>query len=216
MQVEFTVTASSPSAAERAAAVYLSQLCDLLAAAVRSPLRFYLPKEDSRDERILANSRSTSLDRILTKQEWDWITGRLVYLRREHPRFLAAASWYRKGLVGSDVLNDFCCYWRVIERLALSYADKSGLNDNTKGQSKACVLQIASELFTGDGAPEALADGEGIGRIIKLRNDLSHGNIAITGEVIEQASGWLAPLEEAAFGVLNAIRRAKISDDLLA
>lgn len=216
MRIEFTVTASSPSTAERAGAVYLSQLCDLLAVVVRSPLRFYLPDEDGRDERMRMSRRSTSLDRVLTANEWHWIIGSLVFLRREHPRFLAAASWYRKGLIGSDVLDDFCCFWRVIERIALSYADKSKLGDREKGHAKPCVLQLASELFAEGGMPETLSDAERVGDIIELRNDLSHGNIPITGEVIEQAARHLNPLEEAAYAVLNRIRRDRISDNPLA
>lgn len=215
MRIEYTVTAISPSAAERAGAVYLSQLCDLLAATVRSPLRFYLPDEDGRDERIRMNRRNTSIDRVLSPGEWHWIIGSLVFLRREHPRYLAAASWYRKGLIGSDVLDDFCCFWRVIERLALSYADKSNLGDKEKGQAKACVLQLVSELFPTDNVPESLATDAGISAIIKLRNDLSHGNLPITGDVIEQAGGYLKPLEEAAYAVLERIREAKITNNPL-
>src|ERR1019366_3074357 len=115
MRIEYTVTATSPSSAERAGAVYLSQLCDLLSATIRSPIRFFLPDEDAREERIRTNQKATTLDRVLTEEEWHWITGSLVFLRREHPRYLAGASWYRKGLIGGDVLDNFCCFWRVIE-----------------------------------------------------------------------------------------------------
>ena len=50
MRIEYTVTATSPGSAERAGAVYLSQLCDLLSAFTRSPIRFFTPDEDARDE----------------------------------------------------------------------------------------------------------------------------------------------------------------------
>lgn len=209
MRVEYTVTASSPSSAERAGAVYLSQLCDLVSAITRSPIRFFLPDEDSRDERIRANQRATALDRVLTEEEWLWITGTLVFLRRDHPRYLAAASWYRKGLTGGDVLDTFCCFWRVIERLALSYADKTKLEN--KGQAKACVVQLAADLFVVGDAPEALADEKRIAEVVELRNNLSHGNIPITGEVIDQAHSQLKVLEEAAFEVLDRIRRSRVA-----
>src|SRR5262245_12080048 len=65
MRVEYTVTATSPNSAEGAGAVYLSQLCDLLSVATRSPIRFFLPEEDARDERIRTNRRATTLDRVL-------------------------------------------------------------------------------------------------------------------------------------------------------
>ena len=213
MQIEYGVTANSPSSAERAGAVYLSQLCDLLSVVTRSPVRFFLPEEDARDERVRAMRKSTSLDRILTEEEWHWIIGSLVFLRREHPRFLASASWYRKGLIGSDVLDNFCCFWRVIERLALSYADKSVIPEGDKGKAKSCVLQLAADLFSESVKPEVLSNDKTVGDIIKLRNDLSHGNMPITLEVIDQANSYLKPLEAAAFGVLNQIKQSRLKDE---
>ena len=215
MRIEYTVTATSLSSAERAGAVYLSQLCDLLSACIRAPIRFYLPEEDARDERIRTNRKATSLDRVLTEEEWHWITGSLVFLRREHPRYLAAASWYRKGLIGSDVLDNFCCFWRVIERLALSYADKSKLDEKDRGAAKACVTQLVAELFSSSDVPESLSADKRVAEIIRLRNDLSHGNLPITGELIDQASSHLKPLEQAAFEVLERMRRTRLCNNPL-
>lgn len=215
MRIECTVTANSPTSAERAGAVYLSQLCDLLSATIRSPIRFFLPEEDARDDRIRTNRKGTSLDRILTEEEWHWIIGSLVFLRREHPRFLAAASWYRKGLIGSDVLDNFCCFWRVIERVAFSYADKSKIDEKDRGKAKSCVTQLVAELFSGNDVPESLSADKRIGEIIQLRNDLSHGNVPITGEVIDQANGHLKPLEQAAYEVLERLKRIRVSNNPL-
>lgn len=216
MRIEYTVTATSPSSAERAGAVYLSQLCDLLSVTIRSPIRFFLPEEDARDERIRTNRRATSIDRVLTEEEWHWIIGSLVFLRRKHPRYLAAASWYRKGLIGGDVLDNFCCFWRVIERVAFSYAEKSKIAEKDRGKAKPCVTQLVAELFPDADVPEALASEGRVNEIVQLRNDLSHGNISITGEVIEQASLYIKPLEEAAHQVLDRIRLMRISDNPLA
>jgi hypothetical protein len=155
MRVEYTVTAASPSSAERAGAVYLGQLCDLLSAITRSPIRFLLPEDDARDERIRTSRKATSIDRVLTEEEWHWIIGSLVFIRREHPRYLAAASWYRKGLTGNDVLENVCCYWRVVERLAFSYADKSKIEEKDRGRAKPCVTQLTSELFPSGDVPES-------------------------------------------------------------
>ena len=218
MRVEYTVTASSPASAERAGAVYLSQLCDLLSAVTRCPVWFYMPEEDAREERARAFHRAATVDRILTEPEWSWITGNLVFLRREHPRFLAATSWFRKGLIGRDTIDDFCCFWRVIERLAYSYADKSGWSDEDKAKSsvKKLVGQLMSDLFPEKAVPVILANPETVSQIVKLRNDLSHGNIPLTLEVIDTATGFLKPLEEAAFSVLNRIRQSKLHCEILA
>jgi hypothetical protein len=216
MRVEYTVTAGSPTGAERAGAVYLSQLCDLLSVVTRSPVWFYMPEEDSRDERMRLHRRTSAVDRILTDDEWTWITGNLVFLRREHPRFLAAASWYRKGLIGRDNLDDFCCYWRVVERLAYSFADRSNWKDEEKNGGrdwpvKQYLVQIVRDLFADGSAPEILSDPSIVTKIKRLRDDLSHGNIPITLEVIDDATSYLKPLEDAAFKVLHGIRSQKLA-----
>jgi hypothetical protein len=215
MLIEYTVTATSPSSAERAGAVYLSQLCDLLSAAIRSPIRFFLPDEDARDERFRTNGKATSLDRVLTEEEWHWIIGSLVYLRQKHPSYLAAASWYRKGLISSDVLDNFCCFWRVIERVAFSYADKAKMEEKDRGKARPCVAQLVAELFPAGDVPESLSEAKRVGEIIQLRNDLSHGKVPITGDVIDQASGHLKPLEQAAYEVLERLRRFRVSNNPL-
>lgn len=216
MRIEYMVTAASPAGAERAGAVYLSQLCDLISVVTRCPVWFYMPDEDSREERIRMHHRPSSVDRILSEGEWLWITGSLVYLRREHPRYLAAASWYRKGLIGSDALDDFCCYWRVIERLAYSYSDKSGWTEDERAKSavKKCVQQLLDDLFRGQITPELLQNAAVVSKIIKMRNDLSHGNDPITLEIIEESTAFLKPLEDAAFSVLQGVRAVKFNSDL--
>ena len=213
MRIEYTVTAKSRDSAERAAEVYLSQLCDLLTAITETPIRFFLTEEDARDERLRGNRNTSSLGRVLTKSEWEWITGNLVNLRVEHPRYLAAASWYRKGLTGSDVLDNFCCFWRVIERIALSYADKSKLDEKTRGQAKSCVAQLVVDLFSSGEVPTCISSSDRISKIVNLRNDLSHGNIPITSDVIDQASGHLEPLKKAAWEVLKQLRLKQIGID---
>lgn len=208
MRVEYDVAATSPTGAERAGTVYLSQLCDLLSVVTRSPIWFFMPEEDARDERMRLHRRASTVDRILSEDGWSWITGILVYLRREHGRFLAASSWYRKGLIGRDSLDDFCCYWRVIERLAYSYADNAGwtVDEKSKSPVKKYVEQLVRDLFVSSPVPEVLRDPQ-VSEIIKLRNDLSHGNVPITLEVIDDATSRLKLLEETAFLVLQRVRQ---------
>lgn len=212
LQVEYTVTAQSPQGARAAGAVYMSQLCDLISVVTRSPLWFYMPDDDSINHLPHSKKRSTTIDRILSEPEWSWITGNLVYLRREHPRFLAAASWYRKGLLGRDSLDDLCCYWRAIERIAYSYADKSTWTDENRKRAhiKQCVEQLTSDIFRNSPRPAAL-EPDHVNRIVKLRNDISHGNIPITIELIDAASDYLEELENAAYGILAHLRETVLT-----
>lgn len=213
MRVEYNVTAFSPQGATRAGAVYLSQLCDLLTTLTRAPVWFYLPDDDARDERIRQHRRSAKVDRILTVAEWSWITGNLGYLRRNHPRFLAASSWYRKGLTGRDSLDDFCCFWRVVERIAYSYADKSEWSDEDKQDSnvRMCVAQLRDDVFPKNAS--AILDDKTVSEIVKLRNDISHGNVPITPDIIDAASNFIPQLEDVAFSILTRLRETTLVAD---
>src|ERR1022692_1943294 len=75
----------------------------------------------------------------------------------------------------------------------------------------ACVVQLVAELFPEGDVPESLSADKRIGEIIQLRNELSHGNVPITGEVIDQASGHLQALEQAAYEVLERFKRTRVS-----
>lgn len=206
MEVQFSVTASSPAGAQRAGTVYLGQLCDVLSSITREPVRFLLPHEDARQER---SRDATHIDRILSDEEWSWIIGTLVNLRQKHPRYLASSSWYRKGLCGIDPLEVVCCYWRVIERLSLSYCEKQRLPKDSEGRpisnTMSCVRQfIADRGLEASGG--LLGEEKRLQKVYKLRNDVSHGNEPITPDWIENAGELIQPLEDAAFACLSAVR----------
>ncbi|OYP38045.1 hypothetical protein CGZ80_03685 [Rhodopirellula sp. MGV] len=167
-----------------------------------------MPEDDARDEQIRMNRQSTNVERELSEDEWMWITGTLAHLRRKHPRFLAAASWYRKGLLGRDTLDDFCCFWRSIERLSLSYADKSEWNDTDKNKSpvKKCIAQLTTDIFSTDNCPHILASAVDVNEMYRLRCEISHGNLPITPNLIESVDQFIGPLEDAAYQVLTAMR----------
>lgn len=210
IQVEFTISAYSPTGAHRAGSVYLGQLCDLLSAVTQVPIHFYMPQDedDARVTRARLRDRPSKIERVLQKEEWHWATNNLAALRDEYPRFLAASSWYRKGLIGQDSLENFCCFWRTIERIASSYANKAEWTseERSKSAAKKCVEQLAVDFFKKNECPEILRNPISISEIIKMRNDLSHGNIPVTLDVIEYTSEKTKQLELAAFKILQKFR----------
>ncbi len=213
MVVQYSVKALSPKSALRVGLVYLSQLCDLLSAVTQCPVTFYTTDDEAREERGRQHRQPMRVDRTLTAEEWLWVTGSLVAIRREHPRFLAAASWYRKGLIGNDCLDDFCCFWRVIERIAESYADKTNWSETDRGVRKR-VAQLTTDLFEAGETPNLLKDAARVKRVIDMRNDISHGNVPISMDMIDTASEELEALEAAAFAVLDRMRRTKLAFDV--
>jgi hypothetical protein len=86
------------------------------------------------------------------------------------------------------------------------------LNEGSWGNSFKITLDqgLVLDLFSSDEAPEILSDGASLKRIKSLRDDLSHGNIPITLEVIDEASRYAMPLEQAAFHVLQEIRLRRL------
>lgn len=210
MTVDFSITASSPASAERAGIVYLGQLSDILSSITREPVRFLMPRENAHEDRRFYNRTSTHIDRVLTLEEWNWIIESLVPLRQKHPRYLAAASWYRKGLCGIDPLEIVCCYWRVVERLSLSYCTKGKLPKDNDGKpicsAKNCVRQFIEERGLTGISNGVLDEDENLKKIVKLRNDISHGNEPITPILIEEASSLVRSLEEVAYECLAVIR----------
>ena len=210
MGVEFSVTACSPAGAEKAGIVYIGLLCDLMSSITRQPIRFLMPNEDLRETHNRGNRFSTHVDRILTWEEWESIIGSLVYIHMQHASYLAASSWYRKGLWGNDALDVACCYFRVIERISFSYCDNDKLPINAEGKpektTKNCILQFVTNRRLTQASKDLLQDKEKLKQIIKLRNDVSHGNSPITPELIETASNFISPLEEAAYAFLACIR----------
>lgn len=122
--VEFAVTARSRTAAEAIGQEYAEQICDLLSAITQSTLRCR-PERSSEatcDAVPSCESSGPVTKRELTVSEWDWVAESLVGLRLRHPQFVSAAGWQRKALLSDDPLEQFCCYFQVIERVASAYA----------------------------------------------------------------------------------------------
>ena len=207
--VEFLVTAKSPTSSLRVGTVYLSQLCDLLSVLTECPVEFFMNDSDVREVRGREHRQPLKNSRTLTVDEWSWVTGSLVALRRDHPRFLAAASWFRKGLIGEDCLDSFCCFFRVIDRLASTYADKSNWGKDDIGLLKA-ITQLREDLFAGGEVPALLADNDRIKQAKNLRNDISHGNEPITIDMIEYANKELPAIQDAAFCILDCLRKNRL------
>ncbi len=204
--VDYFVKARSRKSAEQVGHVYLSQLCDLLSSVTESPVQFFVSEEEAREERGRQHRQPLRNMRKLRSEEWSWITGSLVSLRREHPRYLAAASWFRKGLTGNDCLDQFCCFFRVIERIAASYADKRQWGEDEGGVRRS-ISQLTDDLFGKDAAPALLSDEMLVKESTALRNNISHGNEPITVDMIESASEKLAAIQDAAFCVLDCLRK---------
>ena len=99
-----------------------------------------------------------------------------------------------------------------------SYADKSRWSADGKANApvKKYLDQLVADLFRDGSVPEILSDAAAVERVKSLWNGLTHGNIPITLEVIDEAKDQLKPLEDAAFSILQQIRECKLTCDTIA
>lgn len=199
--VSFTVKSDTQQDALDAGTVYASQLCDLISCVTR------VGTDHEVDEEIRLNQNRRSryaptADRILTEKEWLWVIGSLPHLYMKEPRFMAACSWYRRGLGTEEITEKLCCLWRVMERCAFSYSDQTSLGEE-KGKTKAVIRAFRDQTFKSP--PELLQNDERWHKVVSLRNNISHGNVSLTQKLIQECSELLTDLEDAAFKSLHAV-----------
>jgi len=197
--IAFTVKAPTQNEALDSGLVYASQLCDLLSFVTRVGTEHEVD-EESRISQARRTRHTATADRMLKKEEWNFIIGSLPHLHANEPRFMAACSWYRRGLSSDEVTEKLCCFWRVIERCALSYQDKSQLEDR---RTKPIINAFCKDWFTK--APALLESEEKKNKTYELRNTISHGNEPLSPKLIEQCSVLIEELEEAAYQTLTVV-----------
>lgn len=196
--VIFTVSASTQKKALDAGKVYASQLCDLLSFITRVPAQ---PEIDE-DSRNTVNPRSRfapTADRLLLAEEWEWIIRSLANLNLKEPQFMAACSWYRRGLCCDDVTEKICCYWRVIERCAISCCNNSVKDDGIKPIVDKFIKQYIPKPC------QLLVNGQKWRDVYSLRNIISHGSEPLSPSLIDQCSTYEEETEEAAYCVLSSV-----------
>lgn len=198
--VIFTVSASTQKKALDAGKVYASQLCDLLSFITRVSAQ---PEIDE-DSRNTVNPRSRfapTADRLLLAEEWDWIIRSLANLNLKEPQLMAACSWYRRGLCCDDVTEKICCYWRVIERCAISCCNELG----TDGYIKIIptVDKFIKEYISKPCA--LLANKKNWKEVYSLRNIISHGSEPLSPRLIDKCSSYEEETEEAAYCALSNV-----------
>ena len=199
--VFFNVKSETQHDALDAGTVYVSQLCDLLSFVTRVGTDHEVD-EESRAAQYRRSRYAPTADRILTGKEWQWIIGSLPHLHMKEPRFMAACSWYRRGLGTEEITEKLCCLWRVIERCANTYSDKTPLGED-KPKTKAVIGAFRDQNF--ESPPDLLSDDNRWHKAISLRNDISHGNVSLSPKLIEDCSELLSDLEDAAYKSLKVV-----------
>ncbi|MFQ3612094.1 MAG: hypothetical protein SNJ68_00085 [Cyanobacteriota bacterium] len=188
--------------------VYAGQLCDLLSYITK--VAVYYEITDDGEDRISPRGTSSSLAsyRLLLAKEWDWILECNPWLRANEPRFVAACSWYRRALCCDDITEQLCCYWRVIEGCADSYARAfSSVPDDLKSWKNLPIKQkinIFIENFV-DHPNGLLADEDERSRVYRLRNIISHGEEPLSHKLIESCSNYVDACGEAAHTSLESV-----------
>lgn len=149
LQLGFTITARSQLSAEVTGRDYANQICDLLAAVTSTAMQ---PIEDgvpTTSGRPRTDPAGLCSQRELTKAEWDWVADSLLRLKINHPVYLAAAGWFRRGLLTEDPFESFCCCFQVIERIALGYGREPLPDvDDVPAADRQLLASLATDLCT--------------------------------------------------------------------
>ncbi len=74
-----------------------------------------------------------------------------------------------------------------------------------------CVAQLRDDIFPKNAS--AILDDKTVSEIVKLRNDISHGNVPITPDIIDAASNFIPQLEDVAFSILTRLRETTLVAD---
>ena len=115
--VKATVTAlaSSNHLAQKAALLFFSQMLDVLALQINSPLILSLT------DRLFRTTDTPNIRRIIELETWRECFREARLLALAEPTFLRALGWYRKGLTTEDPLDKFLAYWNSIEIVTSKY-----------------------------------------------------------------------------------------------
>ena len=163
--------ASSLRGAEDAASYFVGQALDVLA------LRINLPMKIGVEIPSRPHNQPTPTRRIISQGMWEeaFTLGRQYSLNR--PVFSRALSWYRKGLIGENPIDELLSYWLSIETIAEKY--HTIIRQPRIGMDKK-VISLFKILWGNSESWEVIPNQPEIVTQFKNdRNDIAHGNIKV-------------------------------------
>ncbi len=197
--INATITAYADNAedAERVAFVYFGRMRDVLSLNSNIPIQLNIGHGNP--TRRNPNIRR----RVIQYAEIKLAFNMARTFEQQYQKILRAISWYSKGKISHNTLDQFLAYWSVIEILANNYHQptertKLGIINTTY----QCFIEYFGEKDRW-GLPKKWID-----KIYEERNRIVHGAEDFTIETIIKYADEIPLLEDTARRLINAIIQA--------
>jgi hypothetical protein len=190
LRMSVTAYARESDLARKAALVFVGEMLDVLASEKRLPLRLSLYDSRAADRDV------HSVKRVLEERNFSEAFNSARSLSEEHPTFLRALGWYRKGLITEDPLDRFLALWNSIEIVAGKYHPTS---PETKKGSKSQIWECFKVLWNECPKWPIIPDQQDwIDENYELRNQIAHGTASVDIDQVERAMAKAETIREVA------------------
>ncbi|WP_106449776.1 methylamine utilization protein MauJ [Trichococcus alkaliphilus] len=192
-----TAYADNPEDAERIAYVYFGRMRDVLSLNSDVPIRLNIGHGNS------VGRKPNIRRRVIRHSEIKTAFNMARTFEKEHKKILRAISWYSKGKLSHNTLDQFLSYWSVIEILANEYHKPTQrTNHGVINKAYQSFLDYFGEIEQW-GLP-----ARWINDTYEKRNMIVHGAEDFTIEAIIKYSDEIPLLEGTASRLIKAIIQA--------
>ena len=197
-----TAYADNPEDAERVAYVYFGRMRDVLSLNSDVPIRLNIGHGNS------VGRKPNMRRRVIRHSEIKTAFNMARTFEKEHKKILRAISWYSKGKLSHNTLDQFLAYWSVIEILANEYHKATGRTDaGIINKAYQCFIDYLGETEQW-GLPSRW-----INETYEKRNMIVHGAEDFTIEAIIKYSDEIPLLEGTASRLIKAIIQAHYGEE---
>jgi hypothetical protein len=169
--------ANSLQGANDAAVYFVGQAIDVLSLRINLPLYMNLFRPEFRAEQ-------NHVKRVINSDEWQeaFRSGQNYAIDRR--TFSRALSWYRKGLVGENPVDQLLAYWAVLESISSQFSQR---NTRTEGGVINQICNCFDQLWQDVSHWKVITnDAAAVNRFYVLRNEIAHGAIRVDIEKIKE------------------------------
>jgi hypothetical protein len=193
VSVSLVAHAYSKDQANSAGIFFVGQMLDLLGLWVDLPLYLGITGTETRIP-------TSNVRRLIDEVEWRTAFDSSRIYGQQYPAYTRSLSWYRKGLISEDPIDEFLAYWSALESVGSKHARKS---EKTKkgvvNQICDCFDQLWQSVEKWKVIPNK---AEWVNQFHETRNGIAHGYIQVEVETIREIREQLPALKSLAHAFL--------------
>jgi hypothetical protein len=200
-----TVGTQTSERAHQVALLFIGKMLDVMSVKVNLPL--FVSSANSPYKIVRA------VKGVLNQHDFksSFIAARKI--NNEHPTFLRALNWYRKGLYTEDPFDKFLAFWNSISVVGTKYYNPSDRTTGSINQIWDCFSQLwgtnSSKWKLTNGNPKWINEHQ------ELRNHIAHGVIPIEPENVDDVLSKITNVKEVAYQFLVEFGEAKFKYNII-